>query len=266
MTAGDLIGRDRQAELDGVLIGEGTRFQVEAWDLFALPDVGEQDTERNDIGVLAGADTYAGRAITVDVWLDAHPDMAQMVVDRAALEAAFAPSSETRELHFRLDGTRLMYFGRGRGVRTTMPSNQAWQCECRFTATDPRVFAGQERSHVWDGDAATVELINAGTRSTPWRLVVEGPLDFPELSLASDPTTYTWSFPNLELDEGETLTIDTRTGLALVNGVSVIGQARDASGTRLPYPWAFPPGAVEWSFSAADFDGVATLLWRDAWA
>lgn len=265
MTAGDLIHLDQQVELAGLLLGETTQFQLEELDLFAAPNASDQDTDRNDQGVMPGADRYQGRLLTVNLWLDAFPDMDAMLEDRANLEAAFSPSSTERELHFRVGGQHYCYYGRGRGITVDMPTNQPWTAECRFLATDPRVFSGAQHTLVLPPGTPIVAT-NAGTRSTPWRLVVEGQMDHPELVRTSDPATYTWSFPSLDVDTGHTLTVDTRTGLALYDGASVIGQARDAGGSALPFPWEFPAGDVEWEFTAGDSDGTATLVWRDAWA
>lgn len=265
MSAGDLIGRDRQAELDGVLLGEGTRFQLSSWDMFPIPDVQTKDTDRNDLGIMPGVDTYTGRLITLEVWLDAFPDLDECIADRSALESAFAPSNETRQLHFRVQDERFCYIGRGRGVRTELPTMDAWPVECRFMATDPRYFSGVEHVAELPPTTPTV-LTNAGTRSTPWVWTVVGPWDDPELVLTSDPTTYTFRFPGMNLGEGEVLRVDSATGMALRTDTSVIGQARDSTGLRLPFPWSFAPGDVSWTCNGGDTDGTATLAWRDAWA
>lgn len=266
MNPGDLISQDRQAELRGVLIGEGTDYQIDGWDLFAAPEVATKDTQRNDQGVQSGTDRYGSRLLTIDLWLDSFPDLVTCQADRAALEAAFRPGPDDVQLHFRLQGVQRCYIGRPRGISTTLPSLDAWEVEARFLATDPRLFSSTEHRHVFDGSPAT--LTNAGTRDTPWVWTVPGPCIHPMLWRTDDPTSFTWAFPDLELDDGDVLIVDSRTGRATVNGGSVIGQARDDSGNRLPYPFSFPAGAVEWMFDAdGDAGNVdATLTWRDAWA
>lgn len=263
MGAGDLIGRDRQAELDGVLMGEGTAFPIEGWDLFALPDVATKDTERNDIGLMPGVDTYGGRLITIDLWLDSYPDMGQAIADRATIESAFAPSNETRLLFFRLEEERYCYKGRGRGVSTQLPTRDAWPVECRFLATDPRIYSGE--LHEEELDASTT-LTNAGTRSTPWVWTVVGPCTGPRLRRLDDTASYTFDFPGLTLGAGQLLTVDASTGLAIRTSTSVIGEARDATGLRLPFPFLFPAGDVDWSFDADSGTPTSSLAWRDAWA
>jgi len=148
MPAGDLITTDYQLEINALLLGAGTDYQVDPTGVtgLGLPQTKTADTAYDGRDGSAGSTDFLDvRIISVPIRiLGETPEAAYD--DFLALLGAWAPARDAVdvELHIQLPGLGHIYFnGRPRGVTEDLSQlkNSDIGALCRFDALDPTAQA-----------------------------------------------------------------------------------------------------------------------------
>lgn len=281
MAVGDLISQPFQLELNGLLMGPSTDFVTRQLDLWSAPDIRTGETARaQQHGLYAGTDWLGGRMIAAAFYVTGTTDAVE-VVNRQSLAAAWQmPASGTRaQLVWQEDdGVKYCVFGKPRlaspKVEPRLPT------ECRFVATDPRIYANVASSAATGlatasggllfpavapfvfgtgGAGATMACTNAGTFSTPWSATFTGPLVAPTLTHVTSGKALILS--GASLAAGETLVVDSAAHTVLLNGT-----ASRFSWLAGSSQWFdLDPGSNAVNLTGASGAGTVTITWRSAW-
>lgn len=281
MTVGDLIAVDYQIELNGLLLGSGTPYDLaEAPDGTGVPDLKIEDEQRPlTHGVTFGRDLMGVRKRSWKVWVfGTTPEDAMAKVD--ALVAAWSPTEAVQQIVWRLPGTTRLEYGRPRKCdidlkwlpQATAAASLQWVSsdprqyglDEHSQSTGPRFAAGGRtypRTYAMDYPGATSSGItvcaNGGNWPSPARIRVEGPTAAP-VTVLNETTGRSMELP-FALAAGEAVTIDTGTRTIVRDtGVAVLLTVADW--------WDLAPGVNQMTFIAGGAStGAMTVRWHDAW-
>ncbi|CAB5220395.1 Siphovirus-type tail component [uncultured Caudovirales phage] len=135
---------DEQIQVGSVVMGSGTPYIITGFNPWDGSDVVSNDaTLGARPGVISGYNVYRSRAITFTVVIAGSPDTKAVTQSLgAALRVAMSPQNYDIPLHFMLGGNQYFVMGRPRTVRADMKRWGAGHLtfECRFLATDPRIY------------------------------------------------------------------------------------------------------------------------------
>lgn len=277
MAEGDLITTDWEVELRGVLMGGDSVFVVRRFDPWSAPAVRANDEARSQVdGVMAGRDLHGSRRVPMDLYVDAATEAADLEA-RRALAAAWSLLDGDVPLVWQEGGVKYRLVGRPR--LADQKTGPRIPTECRFEATDHRIFANEEQvvttgfptggsgrtySRTYDrvygasGAGGNVSPFNGGTVATPWQATIIGPWVNPVI------THVTTGFElelSITLAAAEVLVFDSR-DRSIVLG----GSASRRSAVRPGSVWFnLDAGANEVRFGGASGSGTAELRWRSAW-
>lgn len=282
MTVGDLIAVDYQIELNGLLLGADTAYDLaEAPDGTGVPDVKADDEQRPlTHGVVMGRDLMGGRKRAFKVWVfGTSPADAMAKID--VLVGAWAPTDTTQTLVWRLPGTTRIEFGRPRKCDIDLkwlPQATA-SASLQWVASDPRQYAAAQSSATTgprfttggrtypktypktygasSAGSGSVICDNFGNVASYPTCRVEGATGAP-IRLVNSTTDRTLEIPVL-LAADQSLTIDmaART-IVRENGLPMFLPAADW--------WPLEPGSNEVSFIAGGLStSLLTITWRSAW-
>lgn len=139
MPEGDLITEDWQVEIRGLLLGAGTRFQIQDLERIEGQTVKTADVDLYGDGAYAGTDRRAAREIVLKVVLEADDtDGLDLMLDQFAL--AWNIGGDV-ELHWQLAGMHKYVTGRTRDWIVNARQRHAGIAEiaAEFFAGDPTV-------------------------------------------------------------------------------------------------------------------------------
>lgn len=281
MAVGDLISQAFQLELNGLLMGPGTNFVTRQLDLWSAPDVRAGEAVRaQQHGLYPGTDWLGGRMIAAAFYVTGTTDALE-VANRQSLAQAWKmpdPGSRAQLVWQEDDGIKYCVFGKPRlaspKVEPRVPT------ECRFVATDPRIYANAPSSATTGlstssggltfaaaapfvfgtgGAGSTMACPNAGTFTTPWTATFTGPLVAPTLTHVTTGKAIILS--GASLAAGDTLVVDSAAKTILLNGTA--SRYSWLAGTSQWFD--LDPGANSVNLTGASGAGTVTLAWRSAW-
>lgn len=285
MAAGDLITRDWQCELNGLLLGEGTPYGVLSLDgLDDLPEVRSFDDPRaGDHGAYRGTDLAGVRVVTVELDIVATPTVAFSDAVNALQAATVVQSAETPFAWQRPGRPKQQVFARPR--RRALPDDLAFQmgfgrATVQLLATDPRVYAqaistgqtglpsaagGRTYPRTYPltygavSSANSILAVNAGNFAALPVLLITGPVDTPTVLHTTSGRFLKFA---LQLTAGDTLTVDLDAKSVLLNGTASRRTALTADSSW----WELAPGdnTVQYT-AAATTASTLTVTWRSAW-
>ena len=279
MAVGDLITTGWQWELNGLLMGANTVYEVHGFDMWAAPDIRSGETARaQQHGMYPGVDWLGGRLARMTVKITPVSEDADLLARQRLAAAWQPPASGVSQLAWREGSTKYCLFGKGRLADTR--GEFRLPTECRFIATDPRIYdnslstastglptatgglafaAAAPFVFGTSGSGSTMSCTNNGTFNAPWVATFTGPLVAPALTHVSSGKVLNLSGANLVV--GNTLTVDSAARTILLNGtasryswLSVASQWFDLS-----------PGANSVNLTGASGAGSVQIAWRSAW-
>lgn len=285
MAAGDLITRDWQCELNGLLLGEGTPYGVVNLDgIDDLPEIRSFDDPRaGDHGSYRGNDLAGSRVITVTLDIVA---TAGTTFDAAvnALQAATVLQAVETAFAFQRPG-KVKQQALARPRRRSLPNDLAFQlgfgtAVLQLAASDPRLYAQALSTGVTGlpsaaggltfpatfpltfgavSSANTILAVNAGNFGARPVLVMTGPVDTPTVLHTTSGRYLTFA---ISLAAGDTLTVDLDAKSVLLNGTASRRSALSADSSW----WELAPGnnTVQYN-AAATTASTLTMTWRSAW-
>ena len=286
---GSLITGDGQLEFNDYVLGDDeTTFmqQIDGWE--DLPAIDSSNTLRpSSHGAWVGKKLLGQRIITWTGTFAADPDSWQSEIER--LRTAFAPALGTEELTITVrtrTETKMVF---GTVVKRSMPVDYAYsyygaRLSIQFECSDPRRYSLGENSvfismpdEVTDGleyplvypleygvEATPSQLIvvNAGDAPTPMILNYVGPVTNPVL--VNSTTGQRLGF-NITLTADEVLTVNTRLGTVLLDGVADRLYTRMIDSSPI-LGFELLPGDNDMQAIAEDWDVGAgiEIIYRDA--
>ncbi len=280
MAAGDLITVPFQVELNELLMGAQTDYVTRTLDLWAAPEVRNGEMERaQQHGLFAGVDRFGGRMVAASFYVTGASDAIE-VANRQALAAAWQPPASGVVPLVWMDDDGVKYRLNGKPRLASSLVEPRTPTECRFVATDPRIYANAEQSASTGlattsggldfpaaapfvfgtgGSGSTMACPNDGTIDTPWVATFTGPLVAPTLT---------------HVDSGKALILS---GASLAAGETLIVSSADRTvlleGTASRYAWLagtsqwfdLTPGANSINLTGASGAGTVSIAWRSAW-
>jgi phage-related protein len=289
MAAGDLITQVWQAERDGLLIGDGTDYDIRVIDgLASMPEVRPQDRPlllRH--GSIAGDDYLGERIMTMELDI-AESDRDLMATKIDALATAFRTTVEESPFHFRIPGVAggSKAFINARVRRRDIPIGVEYSrglatVAFEFHATDPRVYAAAESSDTV-GLASTggglvfpatfnlsfgavssggdLTVTNAGAFPAPAVFRIDGPCTSPIIENTTVGRSLSF---DITLSASEFLVIDTEARTVLLGGTASRYSTLETSSRW----YDLEPGDNALDFRASTTTAATlTVTWRSAWA
>lgn len=290
MPTGDLITRTYQLELNGVLMGAATSYQVDTDGVggFGLPAIRDSDTPRPmDHGVFVGPDYMDSKPLTIPLSIDADTgaEAEELLLELETAWRAVTDPEAISELAFRLAGDRTyLAFGRPRRFAVKAKDLKSGHIEAvaQFVATDPRIYDA-ELSTSSSGPGSTtgglslphgfphgfgssspgaLQVVNDGNEATyPVATVTVGVGGIAGFTISNVDAGEDFSV-TLNLSEADELEVDFAAKTVVLNGTaSRIGNV-DRPGSE----WlSAAPGTTNWAFAISGA-GTATLTldWRSA--
>lgn len=278
--AGELITRDRQAELQGVLLGPGTSYQFEQFNPWGGLELVHADVGYSGRhGSVGGVDLARARRVPMVIHVLGSSKQAAI---EAALEltGAFQPSDVDVPFVFRAGDDTYRLNGRPRLAEPDprMISTGTLKVPCRFIALDPRIYANTEQTgstsfptggvgRTYDlthdrvygaaGSGGSISASNDGNTEAPWRLEITGPWVNPTITNVATDDQLALS---ISVGAGETLILDSLTESVL------LGTAHRLNTIDAGSVWpTLAVGTNEIRIGGASGTGTATLFWRSAW-
>ena len=280
MSAGDLITTNGQWELNGLLMGQGTTYVVEDFAMWIAPEIRAGELNRaQQHGMYPGTDWLGARMVSAVVNITPSTQTAEMAAMQALTGAWQPPTGGTTVPLVWQVGDGVKYRLNGK-PRLASPSFEYWMpSECRFIATDPRIYANTESSATTSlstasggltfaatapfvfgtsGTGSTMTCTNSGNFSAPWVATFTGPLVAPTLTHVSSGKVLAFTGT---IASGETLVVDSAAKTVLLNG------------TASRYSWLLStsrwfdldPGSNAVNFGGASGAGSVSIAWRSAW-
>lgn len=289
MATGDLITQDWQMERNGLLVGDGTDYDIRLIQgLLDLPEVRVQDRPlllRH--GSVPGEDYLGSRIFTVEFDLQDETS-SSLSTKMSTLTEAFQASVDEEVIAFQIPGVaggvKAQVSGRVR--RRAVPVNlqfayghaeAAFQIDC----TDPRIYSqaentgnvglastggGMSFNATFDlsfGAVSTggnLNVTNDGDTDAPAVLRIDGPCTSPTVENVTQGKTLEF---DITLSASEYLEIDTENRTVLLNGTA----SRYSTLVSTSRWWDLAPGVNALDFRAATATAATlTVTWRDAWA
>lgn len=284
MAAGDLITADWQLEFGGLLIGDGTPYDIVEMSGLDQPEVRFREQPRlQNHGVYSSDEFVDSRRIVLSITTSAgsHSELATLL---DALAKAFMPGADEAPLVFQLPG----YAKRQVNVRVrrrSMTVNRDYMFRLpgivvELAASDPRIYSTTQSTQSWGltnvtagltfsagfdmsfGGSVTASsrsLNNAGTFATRPVCMIAGPISNP--TITHEPSGKYLAFTG-SLVAFEWLDIDLEARTVLLNGAA----SRYSWLTADSQWWELAPGANPIRFTAGAYDtGLLTVTWRSAW-
>jgi hypothetical protein len=295
MAIGDLVTGDWMIERNGVVIGDGTAYDVRLIKgLTAAPTVRAQDKEflfRS--GSRAGDDYVGDRSFTVAIDIaESTPATMTTLVD--ALDTAFAPSEDEVQMVFQAPGLAggIKSYVNCRIRKRDMPMDLQYlnglaEIDIQFHATDGRIRSLAESTDTVNlasnSGGMTFDLefpltfgatdtggqlivANDGSYPAPVVLRVDGPCIDPEVENTTVGSTLKL---NYTIPTGSYIELDTDLKTVTLDGSAAAGTgasryyALDTSSSW----YDLDPGNNTLEFRAPTDDGSdLTATWRDVWA
>lgn len=197
------LSANEQILINGLLIGPGTSYNITSFNPWEAPDIASSDIKRGvRTGVVSGIDSYGAKRVSFQVIADGAGSKTTVLALTRAMRAAFDVQAEDVWLQFRLDGVDYQMRGRPRGAAadTKLYGRGYMGFDCRFVATDPRIYKVAASTSVQGlvpaggsgiafplgfplgfGVAASrsFTLTSNGTVNTPWSLNLTGWINDP---------------------------------------------------------------------------------------
>lgn len=292
MAAGDLITRDGQHELNGLLMGPDTSYRVMDYGAWGTPPYRNSDTPRpQEHGQFAtGPDLMDARPVPYEIMVrrSGGATPAEILDDLHTLGEAWAPVDDGLvDLVWQDEGTKYRMRGRPRGIEPpeSIKAKQVGHLKvrARFVAHEAYIYGGGEQTgstglgsrsggldisghdfpHAFGtAEPGSVKGTNDGSVAAPWTSRITagaGGLINPRVTLQE---TDEWFEMSITLAEGEFLDID-----VLDRSVLLAGTASRTGKVRRPGSTWFklPPGDVTLLFSGSGA-GTFEPSWRSAYA
>lgn len=278
MALGDLLTRDGQYEINGLLLNDSladldTLKVIKVSGLFSAPDMKVSDSEvQDDHGGQVGRDLFTMRTIVMDLLVIASTK-ANMYNKLKAIESAFQPQSDLLGLAYQRAGIGKQFVNvRPRklgGFDTSDTLDKGWaEGSVMLLAPDPRKFDLVQRSQgIVIASAGTTNsgtLNMAGNFKGGARPILEiaGPATNPRIGNAAD------FGRSLKVDmvilAGQTLIVDFATRTLTMGGLDQSGNVRSDSQW-----WALYPGNNLISFTRSNTPAATSTLtvkWWDSYA
>lgn len=240
-------------EIDGLRVGRGTRYPVEAVQGLGVPEAKSTDLDRGtDDGGYSGTDFLAPREVVLGLGIDGDPDSAAYGALVDGLGQVFAPRAADVVVSYFRFGRARRFYARPRGL--VLPWDDdfhlgAAKAVARLVANDPVVYADAETQVTSGG---TFNVTNQGNYKTWPLLTVNGPGGVVTLVNNTDGGS------TIRLDGlGGTASVDPRRKTVTVGG-------SDAYGTVQPRPdwWHLVPGVNSITVTGAT---SLTVTFRHGW-
>lgn len=273
---GDLISQDWQIELQGLLMGPGTAYVVQRFNPWSAPTIRTATLERpRDHGLIsAGADHLGQRLVTATFYMADSTDTAA----RQRLAAAWGPVSAPVALVWQEYGVKYRIVGKpalaDSDVTPGMPT------DCRFVATDPRIYTNAATTVSLSmptasgglgfpfgfplafgaGSSGLADFVNAGTFPTRPLVVFHGPLTGPSIENVTTGEKWRTTF---DLPAGQDLYVDF--------DARTVSLTADGKTSRYSYTpsdaiwWELPAGTSQLRLGASAGTGTADVTARSAW-
>lgn len=240
-------------EVDGLLMGRGTAYPVEAVQGLGVPDPKDQDRDLPIPldGSWAGVDAMGTREVVMAFGIDGDPESEDYDEAIEAVANAWRPRSSDVVVSFQRFGRRRRFYARPRGL--ILPQDDDFHLGAargagRLIAHDPLIYDDDETV---ESGASEIEATNAGTWPTWPTVTITNPGSSVVLTNHDDDSK-TVILSGLSGDA----VIDFRRRLVTVDGDSEFG----ALG-MLEW-WRVMPGANEIEVSGAD---SVSVTFRSAW-
>lgn len=289
MAAGDLVTREHEFELRGLLMGPGGVWQVREIEGLGTPPFRTSDSPRPvQHGEFPGLDLLEGRTVRLSL-LTEHADSA-VLRDRAdELTRAWAPADGDAgerdvPLHIRPLGDRKeVVFGRPRRCTIRLEVDlfeaEILAADVEYRAQDPRRYSATESSvsvsppvtsagRTYDltfdraygaGTSGTVTATNVGNFGTFPVWTIDGPLTNIDLENATVGKTVSIA---ISLAVGDMLEVDFQERTVLLNGTASRYNTLTSGASDW---WELTPGDNDLRLGADSGSGSATVTWRSAW-
>jgi hypothetical protein len=285
MAAGDLITMDYQFEYNGLLMGDGTIYDITGVDGMDLMAVRQADEKRPyDHGAIdLSPDLLPNRVIILRADVIS-PQPSDLIFFRTATAIRNHAQTQLLPLVWQLPGQgKKMCMARVRNRAFPIDRNFALgfgNVTLQFWAPDPFVYDNNQKSVVvtspivvtgfgfpiafpltFGGDlggSSIADLTNLGDIYTYPTATIYGPIVNPTLSN----TTYgqDWHL-NMTLSAGDVLVVDFKERTAVLNISQSVYSYIDATSIW----WHLMPGTNEIRLSGGGVGGSAQVVWRDAW-
>ncbi|MFI6979847.1 phage distal tail protein [Embleya sp. NPDC050154] len=290
---GSLITGDGQVQFAGLLFGPGTPFRIASEGLGGWEELPAIDT--GDAARPAGHGSWPGalwagpRTITAQVWVMPDPgaDADEIREHVRALRRATAVDHRERWLAVRLHGETLAC--RARVLQRVVPTDRRFvgqgvaKATIQWQATDPRRYEPEEQllgtelpsrengltwplawPLAWGRAGSTGDLTVTHHGSAPIAPLItfHGPCDRPSLRLPATGVALSY---DIDLAQGDELTVDTSDGSVLLNGTASRKETAE-SGSAPEELFTLDPGDTLLSFRAASGGpgARAEVRWRTA--
>lgn len=287
MAAGDLITLDWQQEYNGLLLGDGTTFElIEGSNWFGWPAVTSSTVNRMGAhGGIPGRHSLPAKTFAA-TWDIKASDEATFKARRQAFSSAFAVRTEATDEQpfvFRVEDT--LYQIKCRPIDQSIPLNNDFArlytvAAVRFEASWPLVQSLLEKSVTLNiatttagltfplvfplvfgaGTGGSASVVNVGTAPSPWRATISG--DTPNPKITHVESGKFIEFSGLTVAAGDLLEIDSFNKTVLLNGVS----SRRSYMTAASSWFELRSGTNTIQFSSGGATtGQLTFYWRDSY-
>ena len=285
MAAGDLITLPYQFEYNGLLMGNGTNYDLTSITGLEFMSVREGDDKRPlDHGNIDTTPDLMPNRVVIVRGEVISSDLSLVTAMRNATGVREANQAQLLPLVVQLyDG--LKYRINCRVRRRDVPVDQEFSWgfptfTLMFWAPDPRIYSNGESNNTatagftggtgfgfdiafdlsfggGSGGAGIAYCLNSGDMNTAPVVTLHGPLTAPRL--INDSTGEEWS-TTMTLASGDDLVVDmgNRT-------VTLFGATRYSTVTSGSVWWTLRPGGNSVRLSAPTGTGTATITWRSAW-
>ncbi|WP_439674974.1 phage distal tail protein [Embleya sp. MST-111070] len=290
---GSLITGDGQVQWAGLLLGPGTPFRIASegiggWEELPALDAGDAVRPAGH-GSWPGALWAQPRTVTAQVWVlpDADADAAAIRDHVRALRQVTAVEHREQWLAVRLHGETLAC--KARVLQRVVPTDRQFagqgvaKATIQWQATDPRRYEpeqgflstalpSRENGLTWPlswplvwgkaGSTGDLTVTHRGSAPIAPRITFRGPCDRP--SLRHPVGGFALSY-DIELADGDELSVDTSDGSVLLNGTASRKETAD-SGSTPEELFTLDPGDTLLSFRAVSGGpgARAELRWRTA--
>lgn len=160
---------DEQVRIGDVVLGSGTSYTLTDFNPWDASDVVASDVALGARpGVVSGFNVYKSRPVSFKVFISGSPDTKETTQALGqALRYAMAPTSVDIALHFKIGGKQYFLMGRPRAVKADMKRWGAGHLsfDCRFLATDPRIYEASIQTASGTAFNATSAGLNFTTAS-----------------------------------------------------------------------------------------------------
>lgn len=160
---------DEQVRIGDVTIGEGTSYVLTDFNPWDATDIVSTDVALGArAGVVSGFNVYKTRPVSFRVFIGGSNSTKSETQELGqALRRAMAPSSVDVSLQFKIGGIQYFLMGRPRGIKADMKRWGAGHLsfDCRFLATDPRIYTAALLSATGTAFNSTSSGINFTTAS-----------------------------------------------------------------------------------------------------